>query len=116
MAAGPAGGGTEQAFELARNFTSYPGLSVARGACGQTCLCGAGVFFRCTPLVFRNLSSTLAPLFAPFIPRYTAAPGCMKAGVPKNDKAQYSPQAFRFFQDSSHHPNSEPDRGSEALL
>jgi len=45
MAAGPAGGGTEQAFELARNFTSYPGLSVARGACGQKCLCGGLCLF-----------------------------------------------------------------------
>jgi len=47
MAAGPAGGGTEQAFELARNFTSYSRVSVVRGARGQTRPCGClCLFFR----------------------------------------------------------------------
>jgi len=35
----------------------------------------------------------------------TAAPGCLKAGVPEHDKAQYTPQTFRFFQDSGNHPD-----------
>src|SRR5208282_4429641 len=79
-------------------------------------LAGACVFSPRTPLVFSNRSSILAQIFAPLNPRCTAAPGCLKAGVPENAKAQYSSQAFRFFQDSSNHPDSEPDRGSKALL
>jgi len=45
MAAGPAGGGTEQAFELARNFKSYSSVSVVRGARGQTRPCGSLCLF-----------------------------------------------------------------------
>src|ERR1700675_244402 len=115
MAAGPAGGGTEQAFELARNFTSYSRVSVARGARGQTRPCGClCLFFR----VHRSLARQQywGATFCALIPLGTAAPGCLKAGVPKNGKAQYPSQAFRFFQNSSNHPDSEPDRGPEALL
>ena len=45
MAAGPAGGGTEQAFELARNFKSYSSVSVVRAPEDKLVLAGASVFF-----------------------------------------------------------------------
>jgi len=45
MAAGPAGGGTEQAFELAWNIKSYSRVSVERGARGQACPRGSLCLF-----------------------------------------------------------------------
>jgi hypothetical protein len=63
MAAGPAGGGTEQAFELARNFKSYSRVSVSYVAPeDKLVLAGASVFFSSTPLV-----SSLAILGRDFV-------------------------------------------------
>ena len=64
MAAGPAGGGTEQAFELARNFKSYSRVSVVGGAEDKLVLAGASVFFSSTPLV-SSLAILWRDFFAP---------------------------------------------------